>query len=129
MKTRKLKNSELIEENGSPIRSCVLSGLLLGLSVPCFSFAPLGFLAWAWLVPLLFELRRTEKFLPFVGRALVAVGIGFSMITLWVVNASVYEFLASTLVETFVWIVPLVWFYFVRRFLNWKIALVSLPFF
>ena len=81
------------------------------------------------MLPLFFELRKTDKFLPFIGRTLIAVGIGFSMITLWVVNASVYGFLASTLVGTFVWTIPFVWFYFVRRFLNWQIALVSLPFF
>ena len=118
-----------IQENGNPIYLCVLSGLLLGLSVPCFSFAPLGFLAWAWLVPLFFELKKTENFLPFLSRVLIAVGIGFSMITLWVIHASIYGFLASTLMGTFVWTMPFVWFYFVRRFLNWKIALVSLPFF
>lgn len=125
MKKRDLKNQEHI----NPIYSCGLSGLLLGLSVPCFSFAPLGFLAWLWIVPLFFELKRTAKFLPFIGRVLIAVGIGFSMITLWVVNASVYGFLASTLMGTFVWTIPFVWFYFVRRFFSWKIALASLPFF
>ncbi len=122
-----IKDSD--QANNSPIYLCVLSGLLLGLSVPCFSFAPLGFLAWAWMVPLFFELRKTEKFSAFIGRTLIAVGIGFSMITLWVVNASVYGFLASTFVGTLVWTVPFVWFYFVRRYFNWKIALVSLPFF
>jgi len=124
-----LKISDQFQEKGSGLYACGLSGLLLGLSVPCFSYAPLGFLAWVWLVPLLFELKRTENFLPFFGRVLVAVGIGFSMITLWVVNASVYGFLASALMGTFVWTVPFVWFYLVRRFLNWKIALFSLPFF
>lgn len=124
-----LKISDQFQENGNRIYSCGLSGLLLGLSAPCFSFAPLGFLAWAWLVPLLFELRRTERFLPFFGRVLIAVGIGFSTITLWVVNASVYGFPASALMGTFVWTIPFVWFYFVRRFLNRKIALLSLPFF
>lgn len=124
-----LKISEQFQENGNLIYSCTLSGLLLGLSVPCFSVAPLGFLAWAWLVPLLFELRRTTgNFLSFLGRATLAVGIGFSMITLWVVNASIYGFLASVLMGTFVWTMPLVGFYFVRRFFSWEIALVSLPF-
>ena len=123
------KKSEQLEENGNPIYACGLSGLLLGLSVPCFAFAPLGFLAWAWMLPLLYELRRTEKFAAFIGRVLIAVGIGFSMITLWVVNASVYGFLASTLMGTFVWTIPFVWFYFARRYFNWKIALFSLPFF
>ncbi len=129
MRTRELKISEPVQDNGSPIYLCVLSGLLLGLSVPCFSFEPLGFLAWAWIVPLLFELRRTEKFPAFIGRVMIAVGIGFSIITLWVVNASVYGFLASTLMGTFVWTIPFVWLCFVRRFLNWNVALVSLPFF
>ena len=129
MKTRELKISEPIQENRNAIYSCGLSGLLLGLSVPCFSFAPLGFLAWAWMLPLLFELRRTQKFLPFLGRTLIVVGIGFSMITLWVVNASIYGFAASALMGTFVWTIPFVWFYFVRRFFNWNVALVSLPFF
>ena len=124
-----LKNSDQSEITGNRFYSCGLSGLLLGLSVPCFSFAPLGFLAWAWMLPLLFELKRTERFPAFLGRVLIAVGIGFSMITLWVVNASVYGFLASTLMGTVVWTVPFICFYFVRRFLNWKIALVSLPFF
>ncbi|MBS1795324.1 MAG: hypothetical protein JSS81_15820, partial [Acidobacteria bacterium] len=108
--------------------ACVLSGLLLGLSVPCFSFAPLGFLAWAWLVPLLFELRDVEKFRPFLGRVLIAVGTGFTIITLWVVNASVPGLLASVLMGTFVWSLPLVVFYLVRRLVDWPTALFSLPF-
>ena len=123
-----LKTSDQFSENNKRIYSCVLSGLLLGLSAPSFSFAPLGFLAWAWLVPLFFEVSRAEKFLPFIGRILIAVGIGFSMITLWVVNASVYGFLASDLMGIFVWTMPLVVFYFVRRLLNWEIALLTLPF-
>lgn len=107
---------------------CVMSGLLLGLSVPSFSIVPLGFLAWVWLVPLLFSLKKTEKFLPFFGRVLLAVGIGFATITLWVVNASLPGLFASVLFGVVVWTLPLILFYFVRRFLGWKIALWSLPF-
>jgi len=125
---RVLKISDQFQKCGKWIYPCLASGLLLGLSVPCFSYVSLGFLAWAWLVPLLFELRQTEKFSAFLGRAILAVGIGFSMITLWVVNASVYGFLASALMGTFVWTMPLVCFYFIRRFSNWKTALFALPF-
>lgn len=106
----------------------VISGLLLGLSVPSFSFAPLGFLAWAWLVPLLFELKKTENFYAFLGRAALAVGIGFTLITVWVVNASLVGLAASMLMGTVVWTIPLVWFYLVRKHLSWTIALWSLPF-
>lgn len=111
------------------LQPCFLSGLLLGLSVPTFSFAPLGFLAWAWAVPLLFELRKTEKFVPFIGRVLVAVGIGFSTITLWVVNASLIGLVASAAMGIFVWTLPFVWFYAVWRLWKWNAALLSLPFF
>ena len=107
---------------------CLISGLLLGLSVPSFSFAPLGFLAWAWLVPLLFELKKTEHFSAFLGRAALAVGIGFTLVTIWVVNASLIGLAASMLMGTIVWTIPLVWFYFVRKYLNQTIALWSLPF-
>lgn len=124
------QSSKIFDKTGKTggVYSCVLSGLLLGLSVPCFSFAPLGFLAWAWLVPLFFELEKTENFSHFIKRAALAVGIGFSIITVWVVNASFLGFLASALMGTVVWTVPLVVFYFIRRFANWKIALASLPF-
>ena len=105
-----------------------MSGLLLGLSVPGFSFAPLGFLAWAWLVPLLFELEKTEKFSAFLGRAVIAVGIGFTLITIWVVNASLIGLATSMLMGTIVWTIPLMAFYFVRKYLNRTIALWSLPF-
>jgi hypothetical protein len=106
---------------------CVMSGLLPGLSVPSFPFAPLGFLAWAWLVPLFFELKKTEKFAAFLWRAVLAVAIGFTMITVWVVNASVLGLLASMLMGTVVWTIPLIWFYFVRRFLSRNLTLWSLP--
>ncbi len=108
---------------------CLISGLLLGLSVPSFSFAPLGFLAWAWLVPLLFELKKAENFFSFLGRAAFTVGIGFTLITIWVVNASLAGLAASMLMGVFVWTLPLVFFYFVRRSLGWNAALWSLPFF
>ncbi|MCY7348824.1 MAG: apolipoprotein N-acyltransferase, partial [Pyrinomonadaceae bacterium] len=114
-------------KNSQSYLMCVMSGLLLGLSVPSFSWLPLGFLAWAWLIPLLFELKKTENFIQFGGRVLLAVSIGFSMITLWVVNASVIGLLASMLFGIFVWTIPLLWFYLVRRFLSWNIALWSLP--
>jgi apolipoprotein N-acyltransferase len=125
---RETKITNQYQESGSRIYSCVLSGLLLGLSVPCFSYMPLGFLAWAWLVPLLLELERAEKFPDFLGRVLVSVGIGFTLITIWVVNASIIGLFASMLLGITVWTVPLVGFYFVRRFLNWKFALFSMPF-
>lgn len=100
---------------------------MLGLSVPSFSFLPLGFLAWAWCVPLLFELKRTDNFSDFLKRVMVTVGIGFSLITIWVVNASVLGFAASAAMGIFVWSMPFVLFYFVRKFLGWNRALVSLP--
>ncbi|MDQ4120917.1 MAG: apolipoprotein N-acyltransferase [Acidobacteriota bacterium] len=111
------------------IHSCVVSGLLLGLSFPTFAFAPLSFLAWTWLVPLLFELGKTESFGAFFKRALLAVGIGFSISTLWVVNASFLGFLASAAMGTFIWTLPFLWFYWVKKRLNWNAALLSLPFF
>lgn len=126
--TRVLEISDQSQKSGKWIYQCIASGLLLGLSVPSFDFLPLGFLAWAWCVPLLFELKRTADFLPFLKRVLVAVGIGFSLITLWVVNASILGFLASTLMGAFVWTLPFVLFYFVRRFLSWNWAIISLPF-
>lgn len=101
---------------------------MLALSVPSFSFLPVGFLAWAWLVPLLFELKKTENFAAFFGRALLAVGVGFTVITVWVVNASLLGFFAALLMGVFVWTIPLVWFYFVRRIFGWNIALWTLPF-
>ncbi len=126
--TRVLETSDQSQKSGKWIYQCIASGLLLGLSVPSFDFLPLGFLAWAWCVPLLFELKRTAEFLPFLKRVLAAVGIGFSLITLWVVNASILGFLASTLMGVFVWTLPFVLFYFVRRFLSWNWAIISLPF-
>ncbi len=125
---RATKIRENFENSDNRFYSCGLSGLLLGLSAPCFSFAPLGFLAWAWLVPLLFEIKKTEKFREFLGRVLIAVGIGFTLITIWVVNASVIGLFASMLMGVIVWTIPLSGFYFVRRFLSWKIALAALPF-
>ena len=115
-------------KNSQSFILCIISGLLLGLSVPSFSFAPLGFLAWVWLVPLLFELKKTDNFAAFLGRAIISVGIGFTLITIWVVNASFLGLAASMLMGTVVWTMPLVWFYFVRKYLNWTIALWSLPF-
>jgi apolipoprotein N-acyltransferase len=126
--TRVLKSSDQSQKSGKWIYPCVASGLLLGLSVPSFAFLPLGFLAWAWCAPLLFELKRTDDFLPYLVRVMVAVGVGFSLITLWVVNASILGFLASAAMGAFVWTTPFVLFYFVRRFLSWNWALVSLPF-
>lgn len=123
-----LKVSDQSQNSGKWIYSCIVSGLLLGLSVPSFSFLPLGFLAWAWCVPLLFELKRTADFWPFLKRVLVAVGLGFSMITLWVVNASISGLPVSAAMGVFVWTIPFAAFYFVRRFLSWNRALVSLPF-
>jgi apolipoprotein N-acyltransferase len=115
-------------KNPSNFLMCVISGLLLGLSVPSFSWLPLGFFAWLWIVPLLFELKRARNFGTFLKQSLTAVGIGFTLITLWVVNASVLGFLASTLVGVFVWTIPFVFFYFVRRRLGWNAALWTLPF-
>lgn len=123
-----LKVSDQSQKSGKWIYPCVASGLLLGLSAPSFALLPLGFLAWAWCTPLLFELKRTDDFLPFLKRVLVAVMVGFSLITLWVVNASVLGFAVSTLMGAFVWTVPFVGFYFARRFFGWNWALVSLPF-
>lgn len=108
---------------------CVASGLLLGLSVPSFSWLPLGFLAWIWLVPLLFELKKARGFGEFFKLSVATVGIGFTLITFWVVNASVLGLLASMLMGTVVWATPFLWFYVIKRFLNWNAALFSLPFF
>lgn len=107
---------------------CVLSGLLFGLSMPSFPFLPLGFLGWLWLVPLLFELSKTDTFLSFVLRVLTAIGIGFSIMTLWVANASLWGLLASILSGVFVWSVPFLLLYLVRRYIGWTTSIWSLPF-
>ena len=101
---------------------------MLGLSVPSFSSVPLGFLAWAWLVPLLFSIRKTNGFLSFFGRVLMAVTIGFTIIGLWIVNASLFGMFAAVLFGVVVWTVPLILFYFVWHYLSWNVALWSLPF-
>jgi apolipoprotein N-acyltransferase len=61
----------------------ILSGLLLGLSLPNFSYLPLGFLAWVWLIPLLLELRETENFRAFFAKTLIAFAMAFVTIMLW----------------------------------------------
>lgn len=115
------------QKSGKWIYPCIAGGLMLGLSVPSFSFLPLGFLAWAWCVPLLFELKRTDNFSDFLKRILITVGIGFSLITIWVVNASAWGFAASAAIGIFVWSMPFVLFYFVRKFLSRNWSLISLP--
>ncbi len=108
---------------------CVVSGLLLGLSVPSFPWLPLGFLGWVWLVPLLFELKKTASFGALARRVGLSVSIGFALISLWVINASVIGFAASTLMGIVVWTIPLLFFYLIRQRLGWNYALWSLPFF
>ena len=98
------------------LTASILSGILLGLSVPNFSPVPLGFMAWFWLVPILFELKQINTFKSFFIQTLIAVSIGFSIITLWVVNASTGGFLASVLNGILVWMVPLIAFYFITLF-------------
>ena len=125
--TQASKNFDRSEKSGKWIYSCIAAGLLLGLSVPSFSFLTLGFLAWAWCVPLFFELKRTDDFSSFLKRVLVTTSVGFSMVTIWVVNASVLGFAASAAMGIFVWSMPFVLFYLVRKFLGWNWSLVSLP--
>lgn len=119
----KTENSKIFDY--SP---CLLSGLLLGLSVPRFSAIPLGFLAWFAFVPLFFELKKTEKFAAFAKKIFIAVGLGFGIITIYVVNSSVFGFAASWVLGSIVWSAPFLAFFFLRRLWNWNFALFSLPF-
>ena len=110
------------------LTASILSGILLGLSVPSFSPVPLGFMAWFWLVPLLFELRRDQSLKFSVMQSLVAVAVGFSMSYLWVVNASISGFLLAVVSGILVWMVPMSVFHLMRRICGWDTALVALPF-
>lgn len=120
--------SERSKNSGAWVYSCIAGGLLLGLATPSFSFLPMGFLAWFWAVPLLLELKKINGFLPYLARVLAAVGLGFSLTTLWVVHASVAGFFASATMGIIVWSLPFVLIYPVRRWLGWKWAVIALPF-
>ncbi len=110
------------------LAAAVTSGLLLGLSVPSFSPMPLGFLAWFWLVPILFEIKQNSSFKFFLSQTLVALSIAMSLLTLWVANASIKGFVIADINGILVWMIPLLAFYLIRRFLGWNFALLSLPF-
>ena len=110
------------------LTGAILSGVLTALSMPSFSPVPLGFLAWFWLVPLLFELKRDPSIKSSFTQSLVAVSVGFSMSYLWVVNASISGFLLAVVSGIFVWMVPMSAFHLMRRICGWDTALVALPF-
>ncbi|MDQ4119923.1 MAG: apolipoprotein N-acyltransferase [Acidobacteriota bacterium] len=105
----------------------ILSGLLLGLSLPNSPFLPLGFLAWVWLVPLLLELRNAVSFRAFFGKTLVALGVAFVTIMFWVTNATPLGFLIAVLVGIAVYSVPFLWLFAARRAIGWNSALWTLP--
>jgi len=105
----------------------ILSGLLLGLSLPNFSYLPLGFLTWVWLVPLLLELRKTENFRDFFSKTLIALSTAFVTIMLWVVNATVIGFLIAVFVGIVVYSVPFLWLFLARQVAGWKAALWTFP--
>jgi apolipoprotein N-acyltransferase len=99
---------KIVTEKNQTMRkltASILSGILLGLSVPNFSPVPLGFLAWFWLVPILLEFKQTETFKSFLLQSFIAVCLGFSIITLWVVNASVIILFGVGLIGSLPWLV------------------------
>ncbi|HEY1404785.1 MAG TPA: apolipoprotein N-acyltransferase [Pyrinomonadaceae bacterium] len=106
----------------------MLSALLLGLSYPSYPYVRLEVLAWVWMVPVLPALRSVEslpKFLRNVFLMFLCVAvIGMSWLALSTLSGALLLFLFYPLIVS----VPFVVFYFVRRTLGWRAALLSLPF-
>lgn len=101
---------------------------MLGLSYPSYPYVRLEVLAWVWMVPMLLALKSVEslpKFLRNVFLMFLCVAvIGMSWLALSTLFGTLLLFLFYPLVVS----VPLVVFYFVRRALGSRAALLSLPF-
>ncbi len=106
----------------------VLSGILLGISFPTYPFIRLECIAWIALVPLLLSLRHDPGFREWFLRVYCSMLI-FSTIALWwVCHATFLGGLLTIVAQAFFLSVPLVLFYFLKRWRGWRSALFFLPF-
>ncbi|NTW46864.1 MAG: apolipoprotein N-acyltransferase, partial [Chlorobaculum sp.] len=106
----------------------LLSGLLLGISFPTWPSIHLEPLAWIALVPLLISLEREERFGPFFRKSWMAMLL-FCIITLWWVSlATLVGGILTVFVQSLFSTVPLLAFYFFRKKVGFRRALLALPF-
>ncbi|NTU54308.1 MAG: apolipoprotein N-acyltransferase, partial [Chlorobiaceae bacterium] len=106
----------------------MLSGVLLGLSFPTWPSVHLEPLAWVALVPLLLSLEREERFAPFFRQVWVTMFL-FCLITLWWVGlATLSGGILTIFAQSLFSSIPLLAFYYVRRFVGFRFALLMLPF-
>jgi len=107
----------------------LLSGLLLGISFPSYPFIRLDFLAWIAFVPLLLSLQQDEPSGKSYRKVWLAMLV-FSSITLWWVSLATFAGGMLTIAaQSFFLTVPFFAFIAVRRWLGFRFALFSFPFF
>jgi apolipoprotein N-acyltransferase len=112
----------------APFVPCILSGLLFGLSGPSYPYVRTEFLAWVWMVPLLFSLKHVHSFPRFLGRVFLTTSIMCLFGMHWLAAATIKGTLFLILLGSAVFTVPFIAFFFVRRVLGMRTALWSAPF-
>jgi apolipoprotein N-acyltransferase len=106
----------------------LLSGLLLGISFPSWPSVHLEPLAWIALVPLLLSLEHEERFGPFFRKSWMAMLL-FCFITLWWVSlATLVGGILTVFAQSLFSTVPLLAFYYFRKKVGFRFALLALPF-
>ncbi len=106
----------------------LLSGLLLGPSVPFYPAVPTGWLAWVALVPFLLDLRQKRALRSELMRAAVTSTVTAMFFTSFLLLASPWGYAAGIVVGSVVFWVPLASVPLLRRVLGWRGAALTLPF-
>ncbi len=113
---------------GSRYAPSLLSGLLLGISFPSYPFIRLELLAWIALVPMLLAFRSEMRPAEFFRRTWLSMLL-FCSIALWWVSLATFPGGVMTILwQSLSMIVPLLFFYAIRRQAGYRFALFSLPF-
>jgi apolipoprotein N-acyltransferase len=109
-------------------KPAIISGLLFGLSFPSYPYVHLEILAWVGLIPFLLDTKDEQELGLFFRKAYVMMLCLVFVSVWWISLSTVLGGVLTFIAQTFFMTIPLLIFYYLKQWLKWVYALLSLPF-
>ncbi len=109
-------------------KPAIISGLLFGLSFPSYPYIHLEILAWVGLVPFLLDTKDEQDLGLFFRKAYVMMLCLVVVSVWWISLSTVLGGVLTIIAQTFFMTIPLLIFYYLKKWLKWVYVLLSLPF-
>jgi len=109
-------------------KSAIISGILLGASYPSYPFIHLEILAWIGMIPFLLDIKNETHFRTFFSKSYVLMFTLTAVAVWWISISTVIGGILTLFAQSVFMTIPLIVFFYLKKWVKWPFALLALPF-